>query len=305
MTDRVAAVLAGIPARIINDVLDNVREAMPDVLVVRGRGARSYSNRLASYPPEYNAEVIDRAVDAIFGQSGRPVGFCRNPQRACLKSDWKKSNCGADDGHACGRTKPERFVVFIQESDEENTNRIIDSFRNTAFFYVIPREAYDHVGRTSNFIKESLRGLGDDLAVSEANIKSGAPALLLPVKNFGLRDLKRLVKRAATTPVPKRSLKAFRAEFFKENSYFLGRSKLAFQPTVEATAHGTPDKDGEQVASIAAHFRAGCRFDDFHWDVSPTGDKGWGATKINCWKTGEHSPSDASHLNVLVDDRVR
>lgn len=305
MPERVAAVLAGIPARIINGVLDSVREALPDVLVVRGRGARSYANRLASYPPEYISEVVDRAVDAIFGQSGRAVGFCRNPQRTCLKSEWKKSNCGADDGHACGRSKPERFVVFIQEADEENTNRIIEAFKNTAFFYVIPRAAYDHLGKTAEFIIESLHGLGDDLAVSEANMKSGAPALLLPVKNFGHRDLKRLVRRAALTPVPRGSLKAFRTQFFKESAYFLGRSKLAFKPTVEATAHGTPDKDIEQVASIAAHFRAGCRFDDFHWDVSPTGDKGWGATKINCWKTGEHAPADASHLNVLVDDRVR
>ena len=305
MADRVAAVLAGVPARIINDVLGAVREAFPDVLVIRGRGARSYANRLASYPPDYVAEVVDRATDAIFGQSGRAMGFCRNPQRACLKSEWKKSNCGADSGLACGRDKPENFVVFIQEADEENTLRIVETFKNTAFFIAIPRDAYDNFGKTSQFIVDALSGLKDDLAATEANIKSGAPALLLPVRNFGGRDLKRLVKRAVRAPATRGILRAFRIQFFKESKYFLGRSRLAFQPTVESTAHGTPDRDADGVAAIAAHYRAGCRFDDFHWDVSPSGDQGWGSTTISCWKEGDLNPSGATHVNVLVDDRVR
>lgn len=305
MADRVAAVLAGIPARILNDVLDSAREAFPDVLVVRGRGARSYANKLASYPDDYNAEVVVRATDAIFGQSARAMGFCRNPQRACLKSEWHKSNCGADGDLSCGREKPEKFVVFLQESDEENTNRIIERFKNTAFFVVIPKDAYDHHGRTTAFIIDAIDRLSDDLAAAHANIKGGAPALLLPVKNFGQRELKRLVKRAVRVPAASSNLKSFREQFFKESKYFLGRSRLAFQPTVEATAHGTPDKDSDGVAAIAAHYRAGCRFDDFHWDVSPTGKQGWGATMVSCWKEGDKNPSDASHINLLVDDRVR
>lgn len=305
MADRVAAVLAGVPARILNDVLDGVREAFPDVLVVRGQGARLYANKLASYSDVYIEGVVERATDAIFGQSARPMGFCRNPQRTCLKSEWHKLNCGADADLSCGREKPEKFVVFIQESDEENTNRIVETFKNTAFFFVIPRDAYDHQSRTTDFIVDAIDGLNDHLAAADANMKGGAPSLLLPIKNFGQRELKRLVKRAVRTPATRGGLKAFREQFFKESRYFLGRSRLAFQPTVEATAHGTPDKDTDGVAAIGAHYRAGCRFDDFHWDVSPTGKQGWGATMVSCWKQGDRNPSDASHVNLLVDDRER
>lgn len=304
MADRIAAVLAGVPGRIINGVLESLRESFPDLLVVRGRGARSYASGLAAYPNGYIAEIISLAGDAIFGESGRPKGFCRNPQRACLRSGWSKTNCGARDDLACGREKPEKFVLFIQQADEENTSRIVDAFRNVAFIVVIPRDAYDHLGRTSLFIEEALKGLEDELSVAKANIKSSAPSLLLPVKNFGHRDLKRLVKRAVIEPTTRRDLRAFRTKFFKEETYFRGRSKLAFQPTVEETAHGTPDSDEDVIAAIGAHYRAGCRFDDFHWDVYPTGGSGWGSTTISCWKRGDYSP-DSKHANVLVDDRLR
>lgn len=304
MVDRVAAILAGIPARIINEVLASVREAIPDLVVVRGRGARSYSNRLASYPMEYVAEIVDLAADAIFGQSGRSKGFCRNPQRTCLKSSWAKSNCGANGDLSCGREKPEKFVIFIQEADEEGIGQLVEVFNNTAFFIIIPRDSYDHLGRTSDFIINSIAQLEDDLAAAAANVKSGSPALLLPVRNFGNRDLKRLVKQAVRVPTTRSALRAFRRQFFKDEAYFLGRSRLAFQPTVEATAHGTPTSDEDKIAAIAAHYRAGCRFDDFHWDVYPSGEKGWGNVTISCREKGDHKP-DGKHVNVLVDDKVR
>jgi len=300
-----AAAIAGVPGRILNDVLAAVREAHPNDLVIRGQGARLYESRRALYLQPYIDTIVAAAGDAVFGQTGRPQGFCRNPQRACLHGAGAgRVNCGQAGVQSCGRTKPERFVLFYQEGEQDEEDRLIDFFRHTAWTIRIPRDCYDNTRLTASFVAAALRTLPKEMSRAVANIKGTSPSLLLPLLNFGKPEARKLVRKAVRGSVERAGLRSFKTQFFKPGQYFEGRARLSFQPTYPAIAHGIPASATDTISSLGAHYRAGCDFGAFHWDVSPvTG--GWGATTIECRTAGGRVTPSSTHINLLVDDRIR
>lgn len=300
----IAAIVAGVPARILNQVLDTLKADHPDTLAVRGAGWRLYDGARPQYLPAYIEEVTSQAIDAVFGSTARPAGFCRNPNRPCALKGTQRNSCGGAVGASCGREKPDRFVLFYQESDERNETALVDHFRNSALAVRIPAEYYNRATATAKFISETLRQIPTVSQLSAQNISSTSPSILLPPRNFGRRELRKLVREAVSGRVSKGSIRQFKAAFFRNNAHFEGRSKLAFQPTYPAIAHGIPGLSADPIRALAAHYRAGCSLSDFHWDVYPTAGGKWGDIAIDCREAGATKPA-TTHVNLLVDDYIR
>lgn len=305
----VAAVLAGVPAEISLDVLKAVREKFPDQVVLRAVGARTYETKFAVYDRTYCDSVLDQAVDAIFGQSDRPKSFCRHPAKSCVEVSANKKNCGGGPDLACGRRKPDRFLLFYQASADGGADELISMMAHSARIIPIPRERYNDLDRTVDFIVGAIASVSASTEVVASNIASGAPSILLPPLNFDRKELRRLLKAGVVNSLTKASLKAFRSAYFKADKYFLGRARLAFEPTNAATSHGIVGVVSERSRALASHYRAGCSYPgDFHWDVSPKGERGksagWGDTKIYCPIEGAQAPK-GKHANVLVTDGQR
>jgi hypothetical protein len=304
MAELFAAVVAGVPARIINAVVQAIRDRYPDQAVVRGAGARTYDNRLAAYTESYLNEVLDEAADAIFGKSERPNGFCRNSQRACAdRSEGQAKLCSKAQASTCSRAKPDRFFLIYQECNEEDELRLLERFYYSPYLIAIPRDYYDRSLDTSEHIRNMIEiGLDKSRAIS-TNLHSSAPSLLLPPSNFGRRDLKKLVRRHMSGRASASDLKQFRATYFRNRTYFAGRSSLAFQPTQPGTDHGQAGLEGDASIAISHHYRAGCASPDgFHWDVyRENKDDLAKQIRFDCRQAGEKWP-DGSHANLLSDD---
>src|SRR6185312_10138003 len=217
MAPRFAAILAGIPTRIYGDVCGSVKEQYPDLMVLRGKGARTYSGKLAVYSDDYIEELMRQASDAVFGYSNRPTGFCRLPHRECAEIKGGKQNCGNIDGTlACGRKRPERLILAFQECVQAEADRLLTRFYFAPAAIQIPRECYDHRTRTSDAVLSGLERALKVFRVTEENMASGAPSVLLPPLNFGRKQLRQLIRKAMNSEVLKGDFSAFRQEYFHE-----------------------------------------------------------------------------------------
>lgn len=301
-----SVVVLGVPARIVKIVLATIRERYPDQAVARAVGARYYENRLALYPAPYRANALTAAADAVFGKSDRPVGFCRNAHKECAALGAKRKNCDQLETASCGREKGHHFIVAYQEGAEIEEQSLLEDFHFSPYAIKIPREFYDRSTDTSEYIIQKISEALNYFQILDGHISGRTPAVLLPPKNFGRKELRKLVRRAMIGRATPREMREFKSQFFKEQSFFEGRSKLAFEPTDAGTSHGGASVSKDVSIALSRYYRAGCCYGEgFHWDVYRTNkDDLAGSVEISCRVKGKQYPR-GTHVNVLVNDCIR
>lgn len=298
-----ATVIAGVPARIFEPVTAAIRERYPNQIVVRGKGAKLHGSRYATYSAGEIAQIISCAGDSVFGYSDRPMGFCRNPHRDCAEKIKSRKDCGNSDGvRACGRQKPNYFILAYQEALQSDEQRLVDTFYFSAGLIRIPRFSYDRREQTIESIVGGIKRMLNALSAIEQNFGCGAPCCLLPPWNFGGVELRAMLRKASRAECGKSDYGKFRQQYYR-NPYFEGRAKLGFEA---ATDHGTTDASVRADIALPHHYRLGCRFGDhFHWDVSPLNGQHFnGKIPIYCRQSGVVHPT-SKHVNILVDDCIR
>jgi hypothetical protein len=301
-----SVVVLGVPARIVNTVLAAIRERYPDQAVGRGVGAKYYENRLALYPEAYRERALKAAADAVFGTSDRPVGFCRNAHKECAARGAQRKNCDQLGTASCGREKGNHFIVVYQEGSEIEEQFLLEGFYFSPYAIKIPREYYDISGDTAEYANQKISEALSYFQILDGNISGQSPSILLPPKNFGRKELRKLVRRAMIGQATPREIREFKSQFFKEQSFFEGRSKLAFQPTDVGTSHGGASVSEDVSIALSRYYRAGCCYrEGFHWDVYRTNKADLaGNVEIGCRAKGKQHPH-GTHANILVNDCIR
>jgi hypothetical protein len=298
-----AVTLAGVPGRILPDVLTSLRQRYSDKHVFSGEGAKLYHDSLANYYEGYVTRLITVSAQTIFGHTNRPKGFCRNPGRGCALVEARNKSCARKDHQTCYLEKPGFFLFLYQVGHSQDA--MLDRMHHSAFPVQLPQSCYNKAGRT---VEEAVRAIQrstpiiNSLNVSLAQAKR---ALMLPPRNFGrgesLQNLFGAALRGEDLPP---LLQGFRVEYYlKAVQAYGGRNRLAFR----VGPHGSAGDDTRDDLALSKIFRLGCQYDNsLHWDVSRLDQKSFdGSISFYCRESGKRWPTGVNHMNVLVDDRLR
>ncbi|MFC5391404.1 hypothetical protein [Bosea vestrisii] len=296
-----AVCLAGVPGRIINEVLNDLKKHYSDTFVFRGPGATLRADNLAQYDADHLAEILRLSADAIFRKTKRPHGFCRSAVGGCIVRNGSSRGCGRLPEQTCSYQKPDFFIVFYQEGREEA--RIKESFHHSALLRQIPMAFYNKKDRTRDFIISEIKKCMPLLGTLSHQIKSSNSPLLLPPLNFGMNDLINLLIKAPEREI-KGEIKQFKRAYLKnESRAYAGRGSLSFKPAENTQRHGLPTLHETESIAISRIFRLGCQYEpNLHFDVSRNdGSDLGGKSLFSCRERGSIRPR-GTHVNITVDD---
>lgn len=301
-----AVAVVGVPGTITNALRKRLEREFPSGYVLRVTGAIVRRDNLASYDPGLLEQALDAATDAVFGNSQRPVGFCRNPNRPCQKNSGGRHTCGRSGNEACMLDKPRFLLVAYQ--DGESKNRLKELLYFAPIFFEIPKDLYGKPKQTADFVAQKVRSISKLLPLIQDTFSAGTPPpLLLPPRNFGSGDaVRKLIERVtAVQASPKLEVTDFRRVFFeRKRGCFVGRGGLGF---CGPAPHGTAAAYERRDIALSRNYRAGCAYPpDRHWDVQPPppAKSLGGRWTIYCRLSGESRPR-GRYVNLLTDDCVR
>lgn len=300
-----AIVLAGMPARALAATRQRLRDRFPDY-IVRGAAAPERSGRLTRYDVSEIMKVLDQAVEAVFGTSDRPLGFCKNAQRGCENKVASGRSCERTGTQACTLLKPRRLFMLAQEG--ELIEELMRRFAHAVLPEVVPSALYNNGDATGQFCEAAVSRLEQRACAIERKLDFGSP-LLLPPTAFGRSGaVREMLIRVAAGADPLAETRAFRQAYYdRPRKAFVGRSDLAFRPASDSGLHGgTIRPQTDPALALSRRYRLGCEYNgEYHWDVS-AGDGSHlnGNYSFRCRQAGLSRPS-GKYANVLVDDCLR
>jgi len=303
-----AVTLAGIPGRIVNDVLAHLRTKFSDRHVFRGAGVALRSNKLTMY----NGAVIDKVVvlgaDAVFGRTMKPWGFCRLRTKPCALVSRSRDSCIKSDNQSCQLTKPSFFVLIYQQG--VNEIELLTRFHHSAYAIRLPRECYNKKDATISAVVDAMTQASKDLGLLNREMRSGNTPLLLPPFDFERKSMNSLFHKVLVSgddlKLAIREFKATRLVRVKPRPYYSGRNSLGFPVTPRQQQHGTVVDQERPDLALSKLYRLGCQYEEgFHYDVfRQNGSDFDGSIRFFCRRNGAHFPK-GTHVNVYVDDCLR
>jgi hypothetical protein len=300
-----AVTICGVPARILPNVLIELRQRYSDRHTIQGVGARLYDDGLARYTSTNVPEALQAAANAVFGKSARPWGFCRNAHRQCALTNSRQDSCAKSETQSCGLKRPDFLFVLYQEG--ENEQELLSGLHHAALVFSLPRGCYNKRNQTIEAAVAAITRGTDIAGRIRASLTSKHRSLLLPPLNFDNPALVGIFVHANRGDDLRESLRRFGSEYFRrEYSSFKGRLGLGFKPATSQGQHGAVSDEQTPELALTKSYRLGCQYDgSFHWDVSRLDGKHLdNRITLRCRRSGArcvHGP----YVNLTVDDCIR
>lgn len=298
---RYAIVLAGIPGTISNSLKDKLQERFSDNHIIRAAGARVYADNLTQYDDQVVDDSLRMAVDAVFGKSKRPNGFCRNTDRPCALHHHKKDSCGKTENESCNLVRPDFLVVLYQAGRDEG--RLLERFHHSALAIRLPVACYGHLTRTLDASVDLIKKAYVVVGIIRKLFESSKTPLLLPIMNARNKHLNILFESAVRTGGKTESESFKRSYFDRASKAYLVRDPILFKPAEQNVRHGIPDPKNDDAIALSRCFRLGCQYvRDIHFDVHRKDGRSLSSEfSFHCRETGERLPK-GKNVNVTVDD---
>ncbi|MEH7905518.1 hypothetical protein V7794_30760 [Rhizobium laguerreae] len=299
---RYAVVIAGLPGKISSSVKDTLQERFTDNHVFRAAGAPYYDDGSTVYDGQVIADTLRMGVDAVFGKSARPNGFCRNVDRPCALHYGNKDACGKLESETCFRLKPDFLIVIYQTG--LNEEQLLTALHHSALTIRLPAACYAHLTKTVDACIEALKASYSVLGTVRRNFESAKNPLTLPVLNARTRELDSLLSLANKTGGKSESEQFKRTFFSRSSGSYKLRTPLEFQPSQLNGRHGIPDAKANDAIALSRIYRLGCQYlRDFHYDVHRNDDKHLsGNHAFHCREGEEDKYPKGRNANVTVDD---